>query len=65
MHKSKICKQHLSERKKLGGKIILLPTEVPGGPKLAMFADRRAMSPGFFWESRLVNDHANISNWPQ
>jgi uncharacterized surface anchored protein len=24
-----------------------------------------AMSPGFFWESRLVNDHANISNWPQ
>ena len=29
----------LDEAEKLGGKTILPPTEVPGGPKLAMFAD--------------------------
>ena len=29
----------LNEVKRLGGKTILAPTEVPGGPKLAMFAD--------------------------
>lgn len=29
----------LEKAEKLGGKTILPPTEVPGGPKLAMFAD--------------------------
>ena len=29
----------LDQAEKLGGKTILAPTEVPGGPKLAMFAD--------------------------
>jgi uncharacterized protein len=29
----------LDKAEKLGGKTILPPTEVPGGPKLAMFAD--------------------------
>jgi uncharacterized protein len=29
----------LDKAEKLGGKTILAPTEVPGGPKLAMFAD--------------------------
>jgi hypothetical protein len=29
----------LDRVEKLGGKTILPPTEVPGGPKLAMFAD--------------------------
>jgi predicted enzyme related to lactoylglutathione lyase len=29
----------LDRAEKLGGKTILAPTEVPGGPKLAMFAD--------------------------
>jgi len=29
----------LDRVEKLGGKTILAPTEVPGGPKLAMFAD--------------------------
>ena len=29
----------LDKVEKLGGKTILAPTEVPGGPKLAMFAD--------------------------
>ena len=29
----------LERAEKLGGKTILAPTEVPGGPKLAMFAD--------------------------
>ena len=29
----------LDRVERLGGKTILLPTEVPGGPKLAMFAD--------------------------
>jgi uncharacterized protein len=29
----------LDRAEKLGGKMILPPTEVPGGPKLAMFAD--------------------------
>ncbi len=29
----------LEKLEKLGGKTILPPTEVPGGPKLAMFAD--------------------------
>ena len=29
----------LDKAEKLGGKTILVPTEVPGGPKLAMFAD--------------------------
>jgi uncharacterized protein len=29
----------LENVEKLGGKTILAPTEVPGGPKLAMFAD--------------------------
>ncbi len=29
----------LDRAEKLGGKTILPPTEVPGGPKLAMFAD--------------------------
>jgi predicted enzyme related to lactoylglutathione lyase len=29
----------LDQAEKLGGKTILPPTEVPGGPKLAMFAD--------------------------
>ena len=29
----------LNKVEKLGGKTILPPTEVPGGPKLAMFAD--------------------------
>lgn len=29
----------LDRAQRLGGKIILPPTEVPGGPKLAMFAD--------------------------
>jgi uncharacterized protein len=29
----------LDQAEKLGGKTVLAPTEVPGGPKLAMFAD--------------------------
>jgi len=29
----------LERAERLGGKTILPPTEVPGGPKLAMFAD--------------------------
>jgi predicted enzyme related to lactoylglutathione lyase len=29
----------LDKAEKLGGKTILAPTEVPGGPKLALFAD--------------------------
>lgn len=29
----------LNQAEKLGGKTILAPTEVPGGPKLAMFTD--------------------------
>src|SRR6185369_6744729 len=29
----------LDQAEKLGGKTILAPSEVPGGPKLAMFAD--------------------------
>ncbi len=29
----------LAKAEKLGGKIILPPSQVPGGPKLAMFAD--------------------------
>ena len=29
----------LDKAEKLGGRTILAPTEVPGGPKLAMFAD--------------------------
>ncbi len=29
----------LDRAERLGGKTILAPTEVPGGPKLAMFAD--------------------------
>jgi predicted enzyme related to lactoylglutathione lyase len=29
----------LDRAEKLGGKTILAPSEVPGGPKLAMFAD--------------------------
>jgi uncharacterized protein len=29
----------LDQAEKLGGKTILTPTEVPGGPKLALFAD--------------------------
>ena len=29
----------LDRAEKLGGTTILAPTEVPGGPKLAMFAD--------------------------
>jgi uncharacterized protein len=33
---------------KLGGKTILPPTEVPGGPKLAMFADPAGNVTGLF-----------------
>jgi predicted enzyme related to lactoylglutathione lyase len=29
----------LDRVERLGGKTVLQPTEVPGGPKLAMFAD--------------------------
>jgi predicted enzyme related to lactoylglutathione lyase len=29
----------LTKAEKLGGKTILPPSQVPGGPKLAMFAD--------------------------
>jgi predicted enzyme related to lactoylglutathione lyase len=29
----------LDQAEKLGGKTILAPTEIPGGPKLAMFTD--------------------------
>lgn len=29
----------LAKAEKLGGKVVLPPSQVPGGPKLAMFAD--------------------------
>src|SRR5690348_18315610 len=32
----------LDRAERLGGKTVLPPTEVPGGPKLAMFADPRS-----------------------
>jgi predicted enzyme related to lactoylglutathione lyase len=38
----------LHKAEKLGGKTILPPTEVPGGPKLAMFADPAGNVTGIF-----------------
>ena len=38
----------LYEVEKLGGKTILPPTEVPGGPKLAMFTDPAGNVTGLF-----------------
>jgi predicted enzyme related to lactoylglutathione lyase len=38
----------LDRAEKLGGKTILPPTEVPGGPKLAMFADPAGNVTGLF-----------------
>ena len=38
----------LNRAERLGGKTILPPTEVPGGPKLAMFADPAGNITGLF-----------------
>jgi predicted enzyme related to lactoylglutathione lyase len=38
----------LDRAQRLGGKTILQPTEVPGGPKLAMFADPAGNITGLF-----------------
>jgi uncharacterized protein len=39
----------LDKVEKLGGKTVLAPSEVPGGPKLALFADPAATSTDSFW----------------
>ena len=49
----------LDRAERLGGKTILPPSEVPGGPKLAMFADPPVISQGFFRERRPAYDDAN------
>jgi predicted enzyme related to lactoylglutathione lyase len=41
----------LDKAEKLGGKVVLAPTEVPGGPKLAMFADPAGNITGLLLES--------------
>ena len=40
----------LDQAEKLGGKTILAPTEIPGGPKLAMFTDPAGNVTGLFTE---------------
>ena len=42
----------LDQVEKLGGKTILPPTEVPGGPKLAMFSDPAGNVTGLFLGQR-------------
>ena len=42
----------LDQVEKLGGKTILPPTEVPGGPKLAMFSDPAGNVTGLFLGKR-------------
>jgi len=43
----------LDRVERLGGKTILPPTEVPGGPKLAMFADPAGNITGLFLEKQV------------
>ena len=43
----------LAEAEKLGGKTILPPSQVPGGPKLAMFADPAGNVTGLLLGKRL------------
>ena len=46
----------LDRAERLGGKTILPPSEVPGGPQLAMFADPAGNITGFFWGSDSTTD---------
>lgn len=49
----------LDRAEHLGAKTILPPTEVPGGPRLAMLPIRQAISQDFLWD-RLENDASNV-----
>jgi predicted enzyme related to lactoylglutathione lyase len=42
----------LDKAEKLGGKTILTPTEVPGGPKLALFSDQAGNVTGLILEEQ-------------
>jgi uncharacterized protein len=43
----------LDQAERLGGKTILPPTEVPGGPKLALFADPAGNVTGLFFGQKV------------
>jgi predicted enzyme related to lactoylglutathione lyase len=48
LEKLSACQAALDRVERLGGKTVLPPTEVPGGPKLAMFADPAGNITGLF-----------------
>src|ERR1700730_4152456 len=63
MPKLTICKQHLIGWRSWAARRSYNQPRCRAAPSWPCSPTRSAISLGYYWESRLINDHANISNW--